>query len=32
MYTSVGRKDPVNDGDNRWLWVVAPVIGLEIDF
>ncbi len=32
MYTDVGRKSPTDDGDSRWLWVVAPVVGLEFDF
>lgn len=30
--TSVTRKDASNSGDSRFLWTVAPNLGLEIDF
>jgi hypothetical protein len=32
MDTDVTRKDPANDGDSRWLWIIAPVLEAEIDF
>ncbi len=32
MYTDAGRQSPADDGNSRWLWVVAPVVGLEFDF
>jgi len=32
MDTSVGRQSPLDDGESRWLFAVAPVIGLEFDF
>ncbi len=32
MDTDVTRKLPADDGQSRWLWVLAPVIELEIDF
>jgi hypothetical protein len=32
METSVGRKFPADDGNSRWLWIVAPVIEGEVDF
>jgi hypothetical protein len=31
-YTSVGRQSPSNDGSERWLFTLAPTLGLEIDF
>jgi hypothetical protein len=30
--TSVGRKFPADDGDSRWLWIIAPVIEGEVNF
>ena len=30
--TDVTRELPVNDGQSRWLWVVAPVVEVELDF
>jgi hypothetical protein len=30
--TSVTRFDPANDGRTRWLWIIAPVGEVEIDF
>ena len=32
IYTSAVRLDAANDEDDRLLWTVAPVIGLEIGF
>jgi len=32
MNTHVGRESAADDGESRWLWVVAPVVGLEFDF
>ena len=32
MNTDVGRTSAADDGDSRWLWIVGPVVGLEIDF
>lgn len=32
MSTDVGRQNPADDGDSRWLWLFAPVFGLEINF
>jgi hypothetical protein len=32
LSTDVGRLDPMDDGDSRWLWVVAPVIEVEGSF
>ena len=30
--SDVARRSPADDGRSRWLWVIAPVAGLEIDF
>ncbi len=30
--TDITRRDPADDGQSRWLWVLAPVVQLEIDF
>lgn len=30
--TSVTRENPANDGQSRLLWVISPVIQVEIDF
>jgi hypothetical protein len=30
--TDVGRQSPADDGQSRWLWLVAPVAGLEFSF
>lgn len=30
--TDVGRRNPADDGQSRWLYVIAPVIGIEIAF
>lgn len=30
--TSVTRRDPANDGDDRFLWLIAPNIGIEFDW
>lgn len=30
--TDVTREFPADDGQSRWLWILAPVIELEIDF
>jgi hypothetical protein len=30
--TDVGRLNPADDGDSRWLLVIAPTIGIEIAF
>lgn len=30
--TDVGRQSTADDGQSRWLWLVAPVVGLEFDF
>ena len=32
MDTSVGRRLPANSGQSRFLWVIAPNIGLEFTF
>lgn len=32
MSTDAGRASSADDGDSRWLWLVAPTIGLEVDF
>ena len=32
MDTKVTRRLPANDGESRWLWLVAPVIELEARF
>lgn len=32
MDTDVTRENPIDDGDNRWLWVIGPHIGLEYSF
>ncbi|MCB9829665.1 MAG: hypothetical protein H6806_07885 [Planctomycetes bacterium] len=32
MDTMVTRRDPANDGESRWLWLIAPVIEAELDF
>jgi hypothetical protein len=32
MDTDTGRLNPANDGQSRWLWVLAPVLELEFDF
>ena len=32
MDTDAGRKFASDDGDKRWLWVVAPTVGVEFDF
>ncbi|MGE0193092.1 MAG: hypothetical protein AB7T63_13745 [Planctomycetota bacterium] len=32
MDTTVTRRDPANDGQSRWLWQIAPVIEVELDF
>lgn len=32
MDSDVTRKDPANDGQSRWLWVVAPVVQAEFAF
>ena len=32
MYTDAARRSPADDGNSRWLWTVAPVIGVEFDF
>ncbi len=32
MDTDVTRFLPANDGDSRWLWIIAPVIELEGSF
>lgn len=32
MDTSVTRFSPADDGDSRWLWIIAPVIELEGSF
>jgi hypothetical protein len=32
MYTDVGRQSPADDNDERWLWKVAPYVGLEFSF
>jgi hypothetical protein len=29
MSTDVTRRDPANDGQSRWLWILAPVVELE---
>ena len=30
--TDVTRLNPADDGDSRWLWAIAPVIQLEVNF
>ena len=30
--TAVTRRDPIDDGQSRWLWLIAPVAQLEINF
>jgi hypothetical protein len=30
--TDVTRRDPADDGSSRWLWTLAPVAELEVDF
>jgi hypothetical protein len=30
--TDVTREDPADDGDDRWLFVVAPMAGIEFEF
>ena len=30
--TDTGRRLAVNKGSDRWLWLLAPVAELEIDF
>jgi hypothetical protein len=30
--TTVTRENPADDGEGRWLWVVAPVLEVEFDF
>jgi hypothetical protein len=32
LNTTVTRKNPPNDGQSRFLWIVAPVLELEVDF
>jgi len=32
MSTDVGRRSPADDGESRWLWIVAPVVGIQFDF
>jgi hypothetical protein len=32
MDTSVTRRSPANDGQSRWLWLIAPVVEVELDF
>ncbi len=32
MNTDVGRQSVADDGESRWLWLVAPVVGLELTF
>jgi len=32
MDTDAGRFSPAEDGESRWLWVLAPMVGLELDF
>lgn len=32
MDTDVTRKDPADDGQSRWLWVIAPVLQAEYAF
>lgn len=30
--TDVTRRNPADDGDSRWIWAIAPVIQLEVNF
>ena len=32
MDTEVTRKNPLDDGDSRWMWVVAPTVGVHVHF
>lgn len=32
MDTDAGRFSPADDGESRWLWALAPMVGLEFDF
>ena len=32
MNTSVGRLDAADDNSDRWLWILAPVLGAELSF
>lgn len=32
MDTSVGRLNPADDGEDRWLWLIAPVAEVELTF
>jgi hypothetical protein len=31
-YTDVTRRNAAQAGEKRWLWTLAPVVGLQIDF
>ncbi|MDJ0972941.1 MAG: hypothetical protein QNJ98_00600 [Planctomycetota bacterium] len=30
--TDVGRENPADDGEKRWLWIIGPHIGVEVNF
>lgn len=30
--TDVGRENPADDGEKRWLWILGPHLGVEVDF
>lgn len=30
--TDVGRENPIDDGESRWLWIFGPHLGLEFSF
>jgi hypothetical protein len=32
LSTTVTRENPADDGEARWLWIVAPVLEVEFDF
>jgi hypothetical protein len=32
MDTDAARFSPADDGESRWLWVIAPVVELEFAF
>lgn len=32
MDTDVGRRSAADDGESRWLFAIAPVVGLEFVF
>ena len=32
METKVTRRLPANDGQDRWLWIIAPVVEVEFSF